>query len=258
MIELLQFRHSPYNEKVRWALDLKQLAHTRRSLLPGPHLRIVRALTGRTTTPVLLAGDRVLDGSAAIVEWLDARYPRPPLYPADRALRAEALRIQAWFDEDITPRLRRAVLDALLRSPRMFAAVFGEGRSAAARFGYSLLVPFAAPLVRRGNGITGAASVADGVRAAEEAFAFVAQRAAANGFLVGDQLSIADITAASCLATVVRPENSPMRAPPRVAPAFAALIARFAPLPGAQWVREIYAAHRGASADFDGPSGTAH
>ena len=254
MIELLQFRQSPYNEKVRWALDLKQVPHTRRSLLPGPHLRTVRALTGRTTTPVLRAGDTVLDGSAAIVEWLDARYLRPPLYPADRALRAEALRIQAWFDEDITPRLRRAVLDALLRSPRGFAAVFGEGRSALERFAYSLVVPFAAPLVRKGNGISGPQSVADGVRAGEEALAFVAQRGTATGFLVGDTLSIADITAASSLATVVRPENSPMRATARVPREFAALVAHFAPLHGAQWVRDVYAAHRGAAADFDGPS----
>ena len=38
MIELLQFRHSPYNEKVRWALDLKRVPHRRHSLLPGPHV----------------------------------------------------------------------------------------------------------------------------------------------------------------------------------------------------------------------------
>ena len=60
MLELLQFRHSPYNEKVRWALDLKQLPHTRRSLLPGPHMAVLKKLTGRTTTPVL-----VHDGSPA-------------------------------------------------------------------------------------------------------------------------------------------------------------------------------------------------
>jgi hypothetical protein len=45
-VELLQFRHSPYNEKVRWALDLKRVPHRRRSLLPGPHLRTVRRLAG--------------------------------------------------------------------------------------------------------------------------------------------------------------------------------------------------------------------
>jgi hypothetical protein len=36
-MELIQFRYSPYNEKVRWALDFKRVPHVRRSLLPGPH-----------------------------------------------------------------------------------------------------------------------------------------------------------------------------------------------------------------------------
>ena len=46
MIELLQVRHSPYNEKVRWALDAKRVPHRRRSLLPGPHMGGVTTLTG--------------------------------------------------------------------------------------------------------------------------------------------------------------------------------------------------------------------
>jgi glutathione S-transferase len=29
MLRLLQFRHSPYNEKARWALDLKGVPHER-------------------------------------------------------------------------------------------------------------------------------------------------------------------------------------------------------------------------------------
>ena len=74
MIELLQFRHSPYNEKVRWALDLKQVPHRRRSLLPGPHVATVRRLTGRSTTPALRLDDgSVIDGSAHILEWLEWR-----------------------------------------------------------------------------------------------------------------------------------------------------------------------------------------
>ena len=55
MLELLQFRYSPYNEKVRWALDVKRVAHRRRSLLPGPHIVQVRRHTGRTSTPCLWA-----------------------------------------------------------------------------------------------------------------------------------------------------------------------------------------------------------
>ena len=107
MLELLQFRHSPYNEKVRWALDIKHVPHVRRSLLPGPHLAVVKKLTGRTTTPVLLAEGQAIDGSARIIDWLEARYPDPPVLPAHATERAEALRIQSWFDDDLTPRMRR-------------------------------------------------------------------------------------------------------------------------------------------------------
>ena len=254
MIELLQFRHSPYNEKVRWALDLKQVPHRRRSLLPGPHLATVRKLTGRTHTPVILADGQALDGSARILDWLETRWPQPPLHPADAVGRAEALRIQQWFDEDLTPRIRRSVLQALLQQPMYFAAVFGDGRPALERLAYGCAVPLAAPLIRKGNGIAGAASVADGLRAAEQALDFVAQRAGRDGYLVGHAFGLADLTAASTLAVLVRPADSPMAAPQPVAAGFQALADRFAGHRAADWVRRIYAGHRGSRRDFDGAS----
>ena len=47
-IELLQFRFSPYNEKIRWALDYKRIPHVRTNYLPGPHALTILRLTGRT------------------------------------------------------------------------------------------------------------------------------------------------------------------------------------------------------------------
>jgi glutathione S-transferase len=252
MLELLQFRHSPYNEKARWALDLKRVAHCRRSLLPGPHMGTVKRLTGRTSTPVLLHDGTAIDGSARILEWLEAHHPTPALLPEAGAQRDEALRIQCWFDDDITPRVRRVVLDTLLQEPAMFARVFADGRPAWARAGYACIVPLAAPLVRKGNGITGAESVQDGHRAAAEAFDFVARRSAETGYLCGARFSLADLTAASTLAVLVRPDASPMAAPRPVGPAFQALIDRYTGHPGAAWVRRMYAQHRGAQSDFEG------
>jgi glutathione S-transferase len=254
MIELLQFRHSPYNEKVRWALDLKQVPHRRRSLLPGPHLATVRKLTGHTHTPVILADGQAIDGSARILEWLEARWPQPALMPAEAAQRAEALRIQQWFDEDLTPRIRRTVLDALLHQPIAFAGVFADGRPPLQRRAYAMAVPLAAPLIRKGNGITGPASVEDGLQAARQALDFVAERGGAEGCLVGDRFSLADLTAGATLAVLAQPPDSPMAGPQPHGAAFAALLQRFAAHPGIAWTRQLYARHRGASRDFDGPS----
>ncbi|MFY9316975.1 MAG: glutathione S-transferase [Burkholderiales bacterium] len=253
MLELLQFRHSPYNEKVRWALDLKRVPHRRRSLLPGPHMGTVKRLTGRTGTPVLVHDGGALDGSARILEWLDAHAGAPALLPADTALREEALRIQQRFDDDFTPRIRRIVLDALLRHPRYFARIFADGSPRLKQLAYACIVPLAAPLVRKGNGISGAAAIADGHAAATEALDFVDTHSAATGYLAGDSFSVADLTAASTLAVLVRPADSPMSCPQPVAPAFRALMDRYAGHPGAAWVRRIYARHRVARHDFDGP-----
>ena len=255
MIELLQFRHSPYNEKLRWALDLKRVPHRRRSLLPGPHFATVRRLTGRSHTPVLRTDDgQSLDGSARLLEWLEARWPQPPLFPAGAADRAEALRIQQWFDEDLTPRIRRTVLDALLRQPMAFANVFGDGRPAWQRRAYAAVLPLAAGLIRQGNGITGPDSVADGLRAAQLAMDFVVERAGADGYLAGPAFSLADLTAASTLAVLAQPPGSPMAGPRPYGADFAALLQRFDAHPAIAWTRRLYARHRGATSDFDGLS----
>ncbi len=255
MIELLQFRYSPYNEKVRWALDAKRVPHRRSSLLPGPHMGRVKKLTGRTSTPVLLADGQAIDGSTRIVQWLDERWPEPRLLPADAAQRADALALTRRFDDDIAPRGRRAVLEALLDSPRYFARVFADGKPGWVQTGYAAIVPLAAGVVRKGNGITGEAAVADGLAAFCEGLDLVAECArGGSGFLVGDRFSIADLTAASVLAMCVDPPDSPMTRPRPPAPAFAALLARFAEHPGAEWVRQIYRRHRVAAKDFDGES----
>jgi hypothetical protein len=67
-------------------------------------------------------------------------------------------------------------------------------------------------------------------------------------------LTLADITAATTLATLVRPANSPMQSPQPVDSLFAELIAPFQGHVAAKWVRDIYARHRSASADFEGAS----
>lgn len=250
-MELIQFRFSPYNEKVRWALDVKRVAHSRRAVLPGPHLPTVKKLTGRTQTPVLITPDGAKDGSAAIIAWLEANFPSPALYPSDDTARKEAIRIEQWFDCDIAPRIRRAVLASLLASPAYFARVFGDGRSRWVQRAYALTVPMAAPLVRKSNGISGAAAITDGKRAAHEALDFVATH---DGFLVGNQFSVADIAAASVLAMVVDPPNSPMTRPLPHGTHFAALVNEFAAHNGARWVNRMYATQRSAKTDFEGRS----
>jgi glutathione S-transferase len=67
-IELFQFQGSHFNEKARWGLDWKSVGHERTSLMPGPHMRTMKKLTGATQTPALRDGETVIAGSTAILE----------------------------------------------------------------------------------------------------------------------------------------------------------------------------------------------
>lgn len=83
---------SPNNIKVRLALQLKGLEYT-----PHPvdfeHREEVVAASGQPLTPVLVDGDRVIYDSHGILRYLDANYPGPALFRADRD---EQRAIQDW------------------------------------------------------------------------------------------------------------------------------------------------------------------
>lgn len=239
-VELLQFRYSPYNEKVRWALDLKQLPHRRTDLMPGPHMGKVRKISGQTATPVLVIDGRATSGSAAILRELDHLLPSPPLLTQSPKVMA----IEEKFDNDFGPRIRRKVLALLLEDHGYFCRVFAEGQNAINRIAYRMMLPLAQGMIRRGNGITGQAAIDDGEGALHEALAFVADRSRATGYLVGDGLTAADIAAASILAMVVDPPNSTMSKPQPMPATTANWIASIQAHPGALWVRAIYAHHR--------------
>lgn len=243
-IELIQFLYSPYNEKARWALDLKGIKHRRRTLLPGPHMPTVKKLTGQTATPVLRLGGEIVWGSARILEAIERAFPTPTLFPSAPEERRRAAEIEKRFDQDWTPRARRFVLADMLPTPAYFAAVFARDESPLSRLFYRLILPLAAPLVRKGNGIAGEASIVDGVAATDEAFDFVARESAATGYLVGDRFTVADLAAAASLAPLVEPPHPDMKRPEPYPPKVVARLARWRSHPGRDWVLRIYREHR--------------
>jgi glutathione S-transferase len=98
---------SHYNEKVRWALDHKGIAHRRKVLGPDYLIRAWRA-TGQGKLPILFLEGRAIADSTRIIAALEARYPEPPLYPGDPAARQRALAIEDDLDETHCHRRRRS------------------------------------------------------------------------------------------------------------------------------------------------------
>ena len=58
----------------------------------------VEAASGQPLVPVLLAGDEAISDSPRILDWLEERFPDPPLLPGDPARRAEVRVFADWFN----------------------------------------------------------------------------------------------------------------------------------------------------------------
>ena len=246
---LWHLKVSNYNEKARWALDYKGIPHRRRALPAGAHSRFATRLTGEPTFPILVIGDEAIGDSTRIIETLERRHPQPPLYPSDPALRRRALDHEDFFDEHLGPHVRILVLHSALPDPHLMLGMFAPDLSTIRRIGAR------AAYARIRRGVVESFGIDD--ERVEAAYAKVADagRLLADGtrngpYLVGDAFSVADLTLASLVAPAVAPEQFPYPQPQRDHPRFAEVQRAFEDAGITRWTREMYARHRGRSAEI--------
>lgn len=185
---LLQFSTSHYCRKARLALGYKQLTYQVQNLTPGLHALRVKPITGTTTLPVLIPElpeyPAAIADSTHILTFLDTLQPTPPLLPDEPQLQHHARMLEDWLDESIGTATRFVYYH--------FRA--NEGR-------YLDISPFnrlVIQVVCRQYDIYPAT-----VRLARDrlnqALAFLATQWQTS-YLIGDCLSVADITAAALLS----------------------------------------------------------
>jgi glutathione S-transferase len=240
---LWQFNFSNFNEKARWALDYKGVAHVRHSLLPGAPRAM--AFSRHGTLPVLdLDGERIVD-STAIIAALEKRHPEPALYPSDPAERAAALELEEHFDEHAGHELRRAAFYDWRTRPGFVSAVLSTGQGPVARTVVRAALPGAMIYARRRYRIYPADAVRARAKLGAALDRILAERTA-SGYLVGDSFSVADLTAASLLYPLAWPAELQYDYPE---PPPWGEMAPLAEHPAVEWIRDIFARHRGRSAD---------
>ena len=235
---------SHFNEKARWALDHKRIAHVRRPLLPGAHLLVCRRLTGGRceTTPVLELDGRAIGESAAIIAELERRWPNPPLYPADPDARRRALELEALCDEEIGPHVRRATYENLLPRPDLLLPSFLHNQPPAARALLRAVFPVLRVGMRERFQVT-AERAAESRARVLAAVQRLEDELGGRDYLVDDRFSVADLSAAALLYPIARPPTFPYPIPP-VPPPSQAFIDELSARPLGQWVARIYERHR--------------
>ena len=116
MIRLHGYWRSGTSYRTRIALNLKELAYEQApvNLLAGDQRgEAYRALNPQGLVPALEADGVVLTQSPAILEWLEERYPEPPLLPSDPNDRAVVRAMAALVACDIHPLNNLRVLNAI-------------------------------------------------------------------------------------------------------------------------------------------------
>ena len=168
---------SPYVRKVLVCMELKGLDYSIDPIAPFIGDERFGELSPLRRIPVLLDGDRVINDSSVICQYLEERHPSPSLYPVDIGDRAQA----RWLEEYCDSWLGDVIVWGMFYQKGVKRYLFGEA--------------------------TDEAVVA---RARDEqmpvALDYLESQLPVQGFLFGDFISVADISIAAFFrnATFVR------------------------------------------------------
>jgi glutathione S-transferase len=202
-MQLHQFRHSAFCEKVRLVLAVKGLEYSVVEVTPGLGQVQLFRLSGQRQVPVLVDGAEVIADSTAIAMHLERRHPLPPLLPADPVQRAQVLLLEDWADTALAAGCRLALLEGAAADPVLRSALLPEATPA--------------PLRRLVGGLPvgllgGVGEALGGLlgerRQLQSNLEQLAVLCAARTHLVGDQLSLADLAVVAQLSLLCFPAAS--------------------------------------------------
>jgi glutathione S-transferase len=244
--KLLHFRVSHYNEKIRWALDFKKWPHRRETQIPGWHIPRAWWHTSQNKLPILFVGDKTLFDSSRILLELENLKPDPALFPENPAERRRALAIQAYFDDEVAPALRRLVWSEYLKHDDLCARMATDGYPNAVKYAWQASLSLMKPLFRSNMQVY-ESDIEKAKDLMPTYFDRLASEIQPSGFLVGDQFSVADLSAASIMTAIIRPPKYSYPLPEPWPEGLSALRHSVSNHVAYKWVVDIYERFRGKS-----------
>jgi len=244
-LTLYTFAMSHYSEKVRWTLDISDIPYREICMSPAFHIAPALRMGGRgqTTLPIVQAGDVAMQDSPRILRWLQSQ--RGPLDVMPATLEREVTEVERRFD---------AIGKDVARY--LYAHSFGVSDAHIVKLWTDHAQPWQAAIIRgtyplmrwvfkRKLHINPARVELAGDRIRLTLDWLDREIADGRHHLVGNQLTVADITAASLLAPLACPSQHPVYGDPDYQVGMRQAIAPWADRPALAWVRRMYDAHRG-------------
>jgi len=201
MIKLYQFPISHFCEKARWALDYKSIDYDVINLLPGLHINQMKKIGAKSSVPAIEDLDILVQGSTEIIDYLDEQFPQNPLTPEDEKLKQEALKWEAYLETEVGVNVRLCLYHILLNHPKTVIPFFAHQGPWYGKLYLLFAFPKLQKAMRRLMKINDqtAAKAKENLKIAifklKESYKL-------KRFLVGDQFSRADLTAAALLAPI--------------------------------------------------------
>ena len=242
-MKLLEFPHSHYCEKARWALDYKGIPFQAVAVMPGFHMITVRRYATDSSVPVLLTHNEVVQGSSEIINYLEQKYPAPSLTPVDIDQRHACLEIEQDMDGRLGENIRRILYYRLLAYPDFIRYCFTYPMSELKQIIFRLFYPILRYKIYQ-TYVISAAEVEQAKRELDVAIEELGGKLKGRQYLVGDRFSRADLSVASMLSLLVMPDEHPFpwRAIPD--PQTRIFYDEYHHHPVSEWVRKMYRDHR--------------
>ena len=93
--------NSAQSHRVRIVLGEKDLIFNVEDIIPSQNNEDLIALNPNNTTPTFVDRNLVLYESRVIMEYLDERFPHPPLMPVDPVIRAKTRMVLHYIEKDL-------------------------------------------------------------------------------------------------------------------------------------------------------------
>ncbi len=252
---LITLGPSHFCEKARWALERARVPFVEERHLPLFHSLATFRAGGKRTVPVLVTDSGVLSDSTDILELAD-RQCGGRLFGMG-AVRQEAKALEERFDARLGPDTRRIVYFHTLDDAPLVQRFFGAGTPVAERLGARAFFPLIRGLMRKGMRIT-PESTKRSVARVDEVFSEMSARLESGSrYLVGDQLTAADITFASLAAPVLLPPEYgvPLPTPEQLPDELRDLVLRYRETRAGKFVLKLYKEERNHPLPASGSGG---
>jgi len=241
MITLYQFPISHYCEKVRWALEYKNIEYRKVNLLPGLHANKAKKLTSKPSLPILVHDKTIMNESSEIISYLDQAFPENSLTPNDQNLKQEAMQWEQFADEELGSDVRRICYHTLLNHPEIITPYFTDNGPWYGKLYMKVTFPKLSQTMRELMKLDDTTVIQINQRlshAIEKAHTHIKDKE----FFVGNSFTRADLAVASLLAPLCKANNYGIDWPEKFPEPLHSTISEYKDK--LDWVHRIYSQYR--------------